>query len=135
MKKPTRKALIDEISRKIPVGKTFSIAPELDAILMEDDMPKAKKSASMKPVADNEASTEEPKEATASNDKPKSNTAKKARENNIIWRGKEDPPTVRIGSRVLHLPNADEQRAGFYHAEAGNIRRAHSNYKLLKPKG
>lgn len=38
---------------------------------------------------------------------------------NVIWRGDKEPPSeVKMGVRTISLPSADEQRAGFYSADA-----------------
>lgn len=89
-----------------------------------------KKPAAMKPAADLDASNEEAKSNT--DEKP---VSKSSPPPNVIWRSKKEPPQVRIGDRVLDMPSAEIQREGFYHPEAGNIRRAHTNYKLIKSKG
>lgn len=38
---------------------------------------------------------------------------------NVIWRGDKEPPSsVRLGMRTITLPEASEQRAGFYSNDA-----------------
>ncbi|MGI8996771.1 MAG: hypothetical protein ACR2GW_08900 [Pyrinomonadaceae bacterium] len=47
------------------------------------------------------------------------------------------PPTkINHGQSTIRLPDAETQRAGFYHAEAATIVRLYGHfYKLIQPKG
>jgi hypothetical protein len=52
---------------------------------------------------------------------------------NIIWRGETDPPSsVSIGNMpVVHLPDAETQRGGFYVRQAGIVLESVAGYKRL----
>lgn len=47
----------------------------------------------------------------------------------------EPPRRVRIGMKVIELPEAEVQRAGFYSPHAEKLARTIKAYKLIQPKG
>lgn len=79
------------------------------------------KAAESKPIADSVASNE---------------SAKSAKQPNVVWRGEKDPPPfVRVGMLEIKIPDAAEQKKGFYSEHADLLRRSVPGFKEIKPKG
>jgi hypothetical protein len=55
-------------------------------------------------------------------------------EPNVIWRKDKEPPPspLKIGADLIELPDAETQRAGFYHAHARRLVRQFG-YKFFNP--
>ncbi len=76
----------------------------------------AKKKTAIPEVAEEPQPVEEPKGPKA----------------NVIWRGEKEPQReIQLGASRLSLPDAEEQRKGFYSAYAVRLVRAVRGYKYF----
>lgn len=98
-------------------------------------MAKAKSSSSKRKAKEPIVEIEGVEEMPASNEEAKSDTPVP----NVQYSGDPKypapPKQVRIGMKVIQLPDAEMQRQGFYSPFAEKLARTIKAYKLIQPKG